>query len=62
MDLWQRHALRLRRQAELKRMDRWCLEHPRHAHMIAIGLGLLVFELSQFLRLALQALGAWAAR
>lgn len=61
MDLWERHAERLRRQAELERIDRWLLAHPRQSNLLAIGLALLVFELSQFLRLALEALGAWAA-
>jgi hypothetical protein len=62
MDIWQRHAERLRRQAELERLDRWCLEHPGQARMLSIGLAILFFELSQFLRFALEAIGNWAMR
>ena len=69
MDLWQKHALRLRRQAEIERrqakferINAWLLEHPRQAYSLSIGAAVLVLELSEFLRLGLDAIAAWAAR
>lgn len=68
MDVWARHELRLRRlerterrQAELRRMDTWLLEHPHQAAMIALGLSILILELSELLRFGLDALVAWLA-
>jgi len=68
MDLWEKHALRLRRQVEIERrqakferINAWLLEHPRQAFSLSIGAAVLILELSEFLRLALDALAAWMA-
>jgi len=56
MDIWQKHAQKLRRQDELERFDRWLLEHPGKSWLIAIVTALSVFSLAQLLELALDAL------
>lgn len=61
MDIWERNALRLHRQEELKRIDEWLVLHPTQATFLALGGAILVFELSQFLRLALDAVARWIA-
>jgi hypothetical protein len=56
-DIWREHAERLRRQEQLERFDRWCLEHPVQSWFLSIGIALLIFEVSQLLRFTLDALG-----
>lgn len=49
------------RQEEFKRIDEWLVLHPTQATFLAIGGAILIFEISQFLRLGLEALGRWLA-
>jgi hypothetical protein len=49
----------LRRREELKRIDSWLLAHPWQSRFLALGGAILILELSQFLRLALEACGRW---
>ncbi len=44
---------------DIRELDRWLLDHPWQARFLALGGAILVFELSQFLRLALDALARW---
>lgn len=59
MDIWQRHALRLHRQEEFRRIDSWLLAHPWQSRLLALGGAILVFELSQLLRIVLDAVARW---
>jgi len=59
MNVWEKHAERLRRQAEFKRFDSWCVEHPVQSWFFAIGGAALIFEVSEFLRLGLEAFARW---
>lgn len=45
------------RREDLKRIDAWLVAHPWQAKFLALGTGILIFELSQFFRLALEAIG-----
>ena len=50
MNVWEKHAERMRRQRQLERFDRWCLAHPWRARVLAIGIAILVGEVAMFLR------------
>jgi len=55
-DIWREHAEHLRRQEQLKRFDRWCLEHPVQSWFLSIGIAVLIFEVSQLLRWTIDTL------
>jgi hypothetical protein len=62
MDVWERHAQRLRRQKELAQIERWCTAHPYQGYLLGCGFGLAVLVASQGVKLALDAFGNWLAR
>lgn len=45
---------RWERYCELRRIDNWCIQNPRRADLLAIGLAFLLFAASQLLRLLLD--------
>jgi len=46
MTIWEKHARRIRREAQLERIDRWLLEHPWQSRLISLGVAVLVLELA----------------
>jgi hypothetical protein len=50
MNVWERHALRQRRQDEFQRLDDWLAQHPIAAWFVAIGIGLGILEVSELLK------------
>lgn len=58
MDIWQRHAERLRRQAQFARFDAWATAHPRKAVLVSAALAFGIFALSQLLKFLLDSLAA----
>jgi hypothetical protein len=61
MDAWEKYELHLRRQAKFARINAWLLAHPYQSWSLTLGGVVLIFELSQFLRLGLDAVAAWLA-
>jgi len=45
-DIWQKHAERERRRAQLERFNRWALAHKRQADLLALGLALLILAIA----------------
>ena len=41
---WERHC-------ELRAFDKWLLQHPRKANLVAIAAGLVIFGIAQFLEI-----------
>lgn len=56
MDVWERHAERLRRQAQLERINAWIVVHPHKASLLAALAGFTILVLAVLLRAALDAL------
>lgn len=62
MSVWTEHEKRIRRREQLARLNQWCLEHPWKARTWSLGIAIAIFELSEYLRLGLEALGRFLAR
>ncbi len=40
---------RWERYCELRNFDNWCLRNPRKSNLVALGAGLVIFTIAQFL-------------
>lgn len=56
MNIWERHAARERKRAQLERADKWLLAHPGKSYVIALGAGLIFFLITKLLELGLDAI------
>lgn len=56
MNIWERHADRERKRAQLERADQWLLAHPGKAHVISLGAALLFFLIAKLLEIGLDAI------
>lgn len=57
--VWEIHAERQRRYAQLQRVNRWALEHKHLANLVSLAIAVAIFSLAMLLEKAFDLLGRW---